>query len=196
VDLIMLVQFAWCIIWLRSKQVHDTLLYAGGVLAAGYVGWMVSDWFTQWFVSPSSPTLLWLEGHLNTDATAVSTLSWMIPPQPVATSSVAPNWVALHVAHSFVFLVLTGAVFTLFVVIVYLRRALWDTPSRLQDNTHSLSSGIVALAASTYLVALTLLLLNDFAWIRDCQWLVKPIQSSWAVAVATHFIAWLPTHAK
>lgn len=188
VDLLFIAEFSWCIIWLFTKRIYDGLLYAGGIVAAGYVAWMASGWVSKWFLGPTSHAFLWLQGHVQTDAKAVSALGWMIPAEPVSTGMQSSRWIALHVAHIFTFSLITVAVFLVFHIIAYLRRALWDWPHPREGIRARVAAGIVAFVASGYFVVLSAMLLSDLAWLRGWGWLVAPLHSSYIVQLVSQFV--------
>src|SRR5579875_2463365 len=102
-DVVLVGQFVWCAWRVGCLRLYDSLLFAGGWVAAGYTAWTASDWMGRWFL-PTRSVMSWLQTHLTTDAVAVNALSWMVPPQPVTVGNGSSAWIAVHVARTFLFI--------------------------------------------------------------------------------------------
>lgn len=169
IDLFLFAQLTWCFVWISKRRLQSALLYAGGIVSAGYVAWATVDWVEKWIATPSDTAFLWLQNHLTASAEDVAILSRFIPPEPVTASLNQSSWISLHVARGLIFCVITFAVFATFAIVLYLRSAIWDTTDADRvglSELRSVGSNMIALITSIYLCVLLMMLLSYLAWIQ------------------------------
>jgi len=184
-DVVLLAEILWCVLWYRSVGIHKSLLYSGGFVAAGYVSLQVSEWFTNTFLPPTNPVFTWVEGHLATDSQTRSVLSRYLPPQPAAVDLGHSHWLAYYVIQGIMVVAMTAAVFSAFLIVGYLVDALWDRPPASLHRSATLWSLVLGLASGSYGALLTSQLVVYLAWIRNLHGLAVLLRSS-------AIIHWLP----
>lgn len=193
IDLAVLVQVSWSFIWLSRQSMQNALLYAGGLVAAGYVAWQTTGWVLQWMALPSNPAFLWLEQHMTSGPQAVAILTQFLPPQPVTTAMSQSRFISLHVTRALMFCMITLAVFITFSIMEQLKSAIWDnglvspvTPAQSTGPTY-----VVALVCSLYAAFITLMLVSNLAWLQPFHSLTPSIHKSLALrgyAILLHYV--------
>jgi len=177
-DIIFLAIFCWCVLLMIRKDFDKALLYAGGVIAAGFVATQISEWVTQRFASPVNALYHWVAVQVTTQPPGIGVLSIFLPPVETMTSANTSIWIATHVVRVLLQVSITIAIFILFVVIAKLSDALWDRESLLPSNLNRIMTVFISLGTATYVIVLSVLFTTSLAWIRQFPLLSKSISQS------------------
>lgn len=185
-DLLFIVEIAWCTILIAIQGVKRALLYSGGVLASGFAGSQLSGWFAKVLLPPASHSFLWLQSQLSVDTKSVLILSGFIPAEPVLSGLPQNTWITIHIVQTMFFIGITLAVLTLFVVVAYLSNALYDRPQPYKRKMEALLfTPLLALSTGIYAAIITGVLVGNLAWLHEFVVLRTPVAHS----VGMHWIA-------
>lgn len=180
-DVALLALGAWCAWWVATAGRRRALLFGAGLAVATYVAVMGDGWVARMFAPPSNPVMNWIQQHV--DVTEALN-SWWFPPLPAAAVSLPlVQWTALQILRALVFTGILIAVLMLFVVMAYLRDALWDAPEAHGVDAVSLCIGFTS---AGWLTAVSAWLLARLAWLHPLAPLASTVASSlWVHAVLT-----------
>lgn len=164
IDLFLFIEIVWCTILLGLRPVEKAILYAGGVLASGYVSSQITPWMERTFVAPSNAAFLWLQEHINGDVESVVGQASYMPPEPASVGMTNhPQWIAYHIVSVLLYIFITGAIFAAFLAVCSLRDALLV---RVQhgNSLRPVSIGLGAVCG-LYVAFLTAVAIANLSWI-------------------------------
>ncbi|MBX5435790.1 MAG: hypothetical protein IRZ33_01080 [Alicyclobacillaceae bacterium] len=187
-DLLLILEVAWCSRWLRASGPREALIRSGAILASGFAGANLSDWMARVLVPPAVPVLRWVEARVSLDAGAIPALAAFVPPETAAwTDTVQVQWIAYHVTQTLLFAGITAGVIAFFAVMNRLSDALWDPVSTATRRLDGWIAPAAALLSSVYLALLTATVFAQLAWLRPFAWVIGEARKS----VAVHVAGWL-----
>jgi hypothetical protein len=186
VDILLLAEIMWMVVWFRNKGLPRAVLYAGGILSAGYVATNLVHWLASSFISPTSFAFQWIETQISTNTQTVSALSRFVPPEPTLSGMDQTQWVALHIIQGILFVGITTAIFLAFVITGYLSDVLWDGPSTLDSEKSRISTALMGAGCGLYVSLLTCFLFINLAWFKGLPLLSSMLQSSMIVNLLAH----------
>lgn len=169
VDVLFIAELAWCVVWLGSRPPLRALLCATGILAATVTAYQCAGWVTNFLSPPSSTVFLWVESQVQDSVQSVMYLNSFLPPQSasVMTSAGLHQWIAHSILKSLVLLLMTGAIFWLFITMVKLMEVLWDVPSlRLGGRQYFAQSALFGVCAGFFTIGLTGYGIVHLAWLK------------------------------
>ncbi len=70
------------VVWFRNKGLRRAVLYAGGIISAGYVAANLTRWLATAFIPPTSSAFHWIQSQISLNTQTVSALSRFVPPEP------------------------------------------------------------------------------------------------------------------
>lgn len=156
IDIILLAEVVWLWLWVRVKSAERALLYVAAVCTSVFVATHLSPWFTRRFMETGS-TFEWLVQRMQQATHPVGLMADVVPAIPTSTNFYNQSqWIALHVFQGTLTVLMTWAIFMLFIVMEYLLKAFWDDVddapgfyrNRVIANISGLTCGLV-LAGST-----------------------------------------------
>jgi hypothetical protein len=178
-DLAFFALWCWCALWIALAGRRRALLYGGGVSAASYVASVASGWLVRIFAPQSGAVMTWLTQHIDIQA---ATRTFWFPPVPAGTSGVtAAGWAALQIVRAIAFVWIVTAVLLLFVVVAYLRDALWDVPDPHRPDAVSV---VLGMAAGGWMLAVLAWLVARLSWLDSLHGMTEALDHSlWLHAV-------------
>lgn len=190
-DLLFVVEWMWCSLSISTRGAQLAALCSGGFIASSYAAAHLSKWMARTFAPPSSHAFIWLTDHISTRQDVASVLAGFTPATAVSTGGAHLHQaIALHILQTLFYLVITFAVFGLFIMMWHLTNALWDRDAAPTDRRTVLAT-VLSIACGGYLVALTGVLVANVSWLRQAPFLVSATRHSFGmagVAAAIHFL--------
>lgn len=197
IDMLFAVEIAWCTVWLGTRTRWRAFLYTVGAVTACVIGLAASTWLTGVLAPPASPVFMWVSGQVQNSAEAVGYLHAFLPPETAAAVSVANvhQWVAYSVLHTAILLLISFAVFWLFVLVVWLVDALWDlqrnpkngSSFRLVSTAAGLLTGLLVSALTAYGIA-------HAAWLKALSDLSGAGVHSYGIYAVRVGVEWMRIH--
>jgi hypothetical protein len=178
IDIFLLAEIMWMVVWFRNKGVGRAVLYAGGIISAGYVAANLTQWLATAFIPPTSPTFHWIQSQISRNTQTVSVLSRFVPPEPTISGIDQLQWVAFHIIQGILFAAITAAIFLAFVITGYLSEALWDGPSTLDREKNGIFTTLMGTGCGLYVCLMTCLLFINLAWLKELPLLSGMLQHS------------------
>lgn len=165
IDLIVIGEGAWFWFWIRNKTGERALLYVAAIFTALFVSTKVTGWFMRRFMT-SGNTFMWLVEQMKASTHPVGVVSKVIPPAPMIVGvSEQSKWVALHVLQGMLSVLITAAIFALFVVVEYLMDAFWDDYSSPISTGDKVISNVSATICGLAMIIITLWFLANLSWV-------------------------------
>lgn len=188
IDLLVVVEWVWCQILLTHRGIQRTLILVGGALASGYTAAVLAPWLERTLTPPTSTAFRWALAQVQTKAVPVGVIHDYIPPLPASAGHNASAWVASHVLISLMYVLITVAIFSVFVMVVVLRETLWEIPNMPPTRVQRATSILLAGGASTYLTVIFVVLIGNLSWLRDFGWMAEQTAHSLAVTAVGHIV--------
>jgi hypothetical protein len=181
IDVFLLAEITWMVVWFRNKGLRRAVLYAGGIISAGYVAANLTRWLATAFIPPTSSAFHWIQSQISLNTQTVSALSRFVPPEPAVSGIDQLQWLALHIIQGILFAAITTAIFLAFVITGYLSEVLWDGPSTLDGEKNRISTALMGAGCGLYVCLMTCLLFINLAWFKGLPLLSGMLQHSVAV---------------
>jgi hypothetical protein len=173
-DVLLLVEWAWCAMLLRARGLQLAVLCSGGVVASTYVAARLSTWMAKTFTPPTSPVFQWLQSNVSTRPDTVAALSGFAPAQAVAAGGPSlPHVLAFHILQVLFYLAITGAVFLLFVMVWHFSNVFWDADVTEATDRVRAATTVLSVGCGAYLAILTAIFLANIAWLRGLPFLAS-----------------------
>ncbi len=189
-DILLIVEIAWCMVLIGQKTMERTLLYLGGLISAGYVASISSSWATQVLVGRNNAAMTWIAGQIKAPAQPVGLLATVLPPtSAIGGHGINSEWIALHVATAILVFLMTISVYALFVVVSQLAFALWDSPDVQTTGTNRKISYLLGLGGGVYIAFLTGTALANLSWLRSFSILSDAVGHSILLSFASTLIS-------
>ncbi len=197
IDLLFFVEIAWCTVWLGTRPLWRALLYTVGIVTAAVTGLFTSSWLTSILAPPASAVFRWLTGQVEDPAEAVGYLHAFLPPQAAAAVSTANmhQWIAYSILRTMILLLITMAIFWLFVLVVWLVEALWDVKiNQRASMTFTVPAVAAGIITGIFVSALTGYGIIHAAWLRTLSDLSLAGRHSFGIYAIELATQWLRIH--
>lgn len=187
IDVIIVGELFWIWLWVRTKSAERALLCVGAMFTSVFVAAHISPWFTRRFME-SGNTFMWLADKMQAATHPVGIIGLMVPAVPASTGIYDKSqWIALHVLQGLFTVLITWAVFMLFIIIEYLMQAFWDDTGDVLTRGDGVVASIAGIACGLVVVWTTIWLLANLSWISA----LKTITTSMDHSALLHFAAYL-----
>lgn len=174
----------WIWLWVRARSAERAILYVAAIFTSIFVAAHVSPWFARRFFISGS-TFKWLRNQMLADTRAVGLISHVIPPLPTSSGFYSQtHWVALHVLQALMTILMSGAIFLLFIVIEYLMIAFWDDDRPSFIAADRVLANLAGVIAGLMAAMMTVWFLASLSWIST----LHVIRNSVAQSL---FLTWL-----
>ncbi len=181
-DLLFVIEWMWCSLSISTRGLQLAVLCSGGFIASSYAAVHLSGWMTRTFTPPTSYAFLWLSAHISTQPDVISALAGFAPATTAATGGLPLHQaLALHILRTLFYLVITIAVFGLFIMMWHFTNALWDREAA-ERQRRSVLTVVLSIGCGAYLTALTGILVANVAWIREVSFLAQATAHSFGMA--------------
>ncbi|MFB5190904.1 hypothetical protein [Alicyclobacillus fastidiosus] len=192
VDVVLLGEVFWAWLWVRNRSAERALLYVGAIFTSVFVATHVSPWFARRFMETGN-TFMWLTDRMQEATRPVGAVGAVIPPVPAAAGVHGDaHWIALHVLQGMFTVLMTWAIFMLFMVIEHLVEAFWDgRPSviwgdRVLANLSGLLCGVVLAWTSVWFMA-------NLSWLSLSASVVQALNHSIFFVLSSELLSFLPS---
>ncbi|WP_206917065.1 hypothetical protein ACOALA_20420 [Alicyclobacillus acidoterrestris] len=192
VDIMLIGEVFWVWLWVRNRSAERALLYVGAMFTAVFVATHVSPWFARRFMETGN-TFMWLADRMQEATRPVGAVGALVPPVPVSAigSYADTRWIALHLLQGMFTVLMTWAIFTLFMVTEHLMEAFWD------DHRASVVYGDTVLANLSGVICGLVLAWTSVWFVANLSWFSLPsvvyesINRSLFFITGSHIVAYL-----
>lgn len=195
IDLLFVVEIAWCTVWLGTRTRWRALLYTAGAVTACAIGLFTSTWLTGVLAPPASPVFLWVSGQVQNSAQAVGYLHAFLPPEAAVAVNVANQhqWVAYSILRTAILLLIAFAIFWVFMLVVWLIDALWDV-QKADETSFRVESTVAGLFTGVLISTLTGYGLVHAAWLKALSDLSGAGLHSYGILAIKTAVEWVRIH--
>jgi hypothetical protein len=167
IDILLVSEVAWCILFIGHRTLERALFYAGALVSSGYVASISSDWVTNVLFGHAASAMSWITAQVKVPAEPVGLIGAILPPEStLGGHTIDTHWIAFHVTSALLATLITISIFTLFIVLSQLGLALWDTPESHTKGVKQYLSYICSLVCGVYVAFLTGDAFANLSWLR------------------------------
>ncbi|WAH36995.1 hypothetical protein [Alicyclobacillus dauci] len=191
IDVILLGEVFWVWVWVRARTAERALLYVAAMLTSLFVATHISPWFARRFMESGS-TFEWLTDRIQAATHPVGMTGLVMPPVPAFIGlSGEPKWIALHILQGMLTVLMTWAIFMLFMVIEYLMQVFWDDEGVVSGRGDRVLANLAGLACGVAVAWSTIWFLANLSWVSLAHNMAYVVNESIIFAVLEHIVQFL-----